>query len=1335
MKYYLGLDLGTNSVGWALTDENYNLLKLKGKTAWGSRIFEDAESKKNRRKFRLNRRRIQRRKYRLELLNELFAEEVRKVDKQFLLRLENSAFTYEDKDKNIGCKNLIFKTRQEEVDFYKKFPTIWHLRKELINGNKEALSDIRNVYLAIHHIIKYRGNFLTEGEKGYKDLDDNIVNEIDGCFEDFNCVKENVSSQLLKNVLSDESIKDKRQRAKEVKKLLFNVDMLDDTEESDVDLYVDIFTRLAVGLDYKLSKINSSHKEVIDFSDNFDEVKDEIESCLGQRFNIVLCAKKLYDFMTLNNLMKGHEHISEVMCDIYEQHKQDLGLLKRVIKEIDVKLKNENKNRIYYKVFKSPNEDEKYNYAHLINKFSKNDVEGFEIKKRVKINEFHSYIKKIIDDNREYISDEDYFELDKKLKSKSLLKLIAHESTSVIPHQCHLEELKKIIQNASKIYPFMAEIEDKLIDLFKFRVPYYFGPLSDKSSFSWIKRTRYDRVTPWNIDKIIDKDETRENFMNKLINRCSYLLGEKVLPQSSLVYEEYLILDKLNVLRINDNLITQSTKEELFKFITERDKTTVNDLSKFLKNIYSEVKISGVKNDVPFIATSHNRLSKSFDLQKDYKLLEELILLATIYSDDKKELKEILDKDYKKLSDKQIETILNLPTKKWGRLSRKLLCELTYEDESGVIYSIIDVMNNENKNFEQVLYDNKYNFIKLIEEENKRFFEDNSCNEIDMILEETPTLMSRSINQTLLIIEDIVKATKCLPEKIFIESTRTNDEKLKGKEKDSRYKQIEKSLKKDKELLSPSEKERLKSELDKINEENSLKLKSKHIYLYFMQLGKDMYTGKNIDLNDVLNSNKYDVDHIVPQSLIKDDSLDNLVLVNREMNQNVKKEIYPIPSSIKTKEVLDLWNILYKKKYIKEKKYNNLMRTVELSLEEIEDFVARQINVINYSNVSLKRIIELKYPSLKGKLVFSKSQYPSFVRNEYNIVKNRDLNDAHHAIDAYLNVVTGNILKKKYSSIEEIYNKRKIDSKSISFNMNVTIKNELNQNNKIALVKNNCLKHDALVTFKLDYPNGMFYKQTIYKRSDNASLIPIHTNTSNPLNDTKKYGGYKDLKKAYILVVSYKEKNKSKKILLPVPVLYATKYNDNESVIKLLTERGKKVSEFNIIKKVHLNQKIIYENCVYLLYTSDNNCNKYKLAYQSYLDNDMLAYLQKANKYKEQLKEYSDDVFEEQTSRNGNIINISKEENMKIFDEIIKIYRHKTFDKCNFIEKERNKDREEFYSKSLGYQIEELNNMIKLLSRKGANNKFLRPTLDITNKKITLINESPTGLYSYKEEI
>ena len=65
--YYLGLDIGTDSVGWALTDSDYNLLRLKGKTAWGARIFDSAKDSKERRGFRSNRRRTQRRNYRVNL--------------------------------------------------------------------------------------------------------------------------------------------------------------------------------------------------------------------------------------------------------------------------------------------------------------------------------------------------------------------------------------------------------------------------------------------------------------------------------------------------------------------------------------------------------------------------------------------------------------------------------------------------------------------------------------------------------------------------------------------------------------------------------------------------------------------------------------------------------------------------------------------------------------------------------------------------------------------------------------------------------------------------------------------------------------------------------------------------------------------------------------------------------------------------------------------------------------------------------------------------------------------------------------------------------------------
>ena len=38
-KFYLGMDIGTNSVGMACTDENYKLLRAKGKDCWSVRAF------------------------------------------------------------------------------------------------------------------------------------------------------------------------------------------------------------------------------------------------------------------------------------------------------------------------------------------------------------------------------------------------------------------------------------------------------------------------------------------------------------------------------------------------------------------------------------------------------------------------------------------------------------------------------------------------------------------------------------------------------------------------------------------------------------------------------------------------------------------------------------------------------------------------------------------------------------------------------------------------------------------------------------------------------------------------------------------------------------------------------------------------------------------------------------------------------------------------------------------------------------------------------------------------------------------------------------------------
>ena len=39
--YYLGLDIGTESVGWAVTDKYYVIPKFKGNALWGVHLFDE----------------------------------------------------------------------------------------------------------------------------------------------------------------------------------------------------------------------------------------------------------------------------------------------------------------------------------------------------------------------------------------------------------------------------------------------------------------------------------------------------------------------------------------------------------------------------------------------------------------------------------------------------------------------------------------------------------------------------------------------------------------------------------------------------------------------------------------------------------------------------------------------------------------------------------------------------------------------------------------------------------------------------------------------------------------------------------------------------------------------------------------------------------------------------------------------------------------------------------------------------------------------------------------------------------------------------------------------
>ena len=87
MKYYIGLDLGTNSVGYAATDEQYQHLKTHQKPMAGDRLFDEAQTAAKRRQARISKRRLERRNQRIALLEDLFSQEISKIDPGFFQRL------------------------------------------------------------------------------------------------------------------------------------------------------------------------------------------------------------------------------------------------------------------------------------------------------------------------------------------------------------------------------------------------------------------------------------------------------------------------------------------------------------------------------------------------------------------------------------------------------------------------------------------------------------------------------------------------------------------------------------------------------------------------------------------------------------------------------------------------------------------------------------------------------------------------------------------------------------------------------------------------------------------------------------------------------------------------------------------------------------------------------------------------------------------------------------------------------------------------------------------------------------------------------------------------
>lgn len=1029
----LGLDIGTNSIGWALVDENGDVIKKNGFRFWGVRMFKDAETAKERRTNRSSRRRLRRRRQRIEWLQDEFRDEINKVDDKFFQRLNDSFYKVEDKqDSN---HYTFFDDVYTDQNYFEQFPTIYHLRKYLMETEEKA--DIRMIYLALHHIIKYRGHFLSEGESFnpsnfeivenvFKEINDELkeykyqYGEEEKYFSEIDLSEDNFFIKLQDIMLSKSSKMEKEENLRKLMKV--------DKKALVSELVIKLLVYGKVSpksfsfvkeQKYQTKDININIEEGL--QDNINENKKTITE-LSTFFDYIENIKLVSDFYYLLKLLginpetkKCNQSLSDAMINTYKRHQSDLEELKALIKTY---LPNSYNDcfRIYKKGLN--------NYVEYVGKLSTNG----ETKRFAHCSKenFESYVKKLLTKINDEKAKQAIDSILKKIENNEYMPRQNNGQNTSIPMQLNLMELKKIIDNQSKYYPFLLEENEgytrrnRIISIFEYHIPYYVGPLSNANNnqFSWIERKPLP-IRPWNFNEVVDVEKSATNFIQRMQNKCTYLHGpnDYCLPKMSLLFTEYNCLQYLNKIRINGSLINQTEKQEIFnEFFLNNSSPTKNKLINFIHSKF------GIKcEDLPEINCNMSSWIKFKEIFKDEfnrrvedGSIEEIIKDITLFED-----KKILAKRFKEvyhLTDEQIKAIKGLNYKSYGALCRKLLDGIRCVNKKTGEESptVIEIMRNTNLNLMEILNSYDYPFFDAIDEYNKKV--DIDCLDFRSYIEENlyvSPMMKRALIQAYRLIEEIERIFKRPINKYYIECTRTN--KAKKKPSNSRYQHLV-------ELYDFCKKTIEKWNIQNINlshlsnqlEEYKDKLSIDALYLYFTQLGKCMYTLEDIDnIEDVMKGKGYNIDHIYPQSLIKDDSISNMVLVNENINQNIKNNKFLCETTIITEKHKKFYELLLEKNLITKEKYRRLTET-RIDDTTLEGFVNRQLVATNQAVKGLIQLLKnFKNVNVQN-IIYSKAENVSDFRNVYDMLKSRTANNFHHAHDAYLNVIIGRVINTYY---------------------------------------------------------------------------------------------------------------------------------------------------------------------------------------------------------------------------------------------------------------------------------------------------------------------------------
>lgn len=1328
-EYYLGLDLGTASTGWAITDPEYHVLRKHGKALWGVRLFESASTAEERRMFRTGRRRLDRRNWRIQILQEIFAEEICKIDPGFFLRMKESKYYPEDKrDINGNCPELPYALFVDndftDKDYHKKFPTIYHLRNMLMNT--EDTPDIRLVYLAIHHMLKHRGHFLLSGD----------ISEIKEFGTTFSKLLENIKNEelnwnlelraeeyaIVESILKDNMLNRSTKKTRLIKALKAK----STCEKAVLNLLAGGTVKLSDI--FGLEELNETERPKISFADNgYDDYIGEVENELGEQFYIIETAKAVYDWAVLVEILGEHTSISEAKVATYEKHKSDLRFLKKIVRKYLTKEE-------YKDIFVSTS-DKLKNYSAYIGMTKINGKKVDLQSKRCNKEEFYDFIKKGV--LKKIEGQPEYEYLKEEIERETFLPKQVNKDNGVIPYQIHLYELKKILGNLRDKIDFIKENEDKLVQLFEFRIPYYVGPLNKiddgkEEKFTWAVRKCNEKIYPWNFDDVIDIEASAEKFIRRMTNKCTYLIGEDVLPKDSLLYSKYMVLNELNNLKLDGEKLSVELKQQLYTDVfCKYRKVTVKKVKNYLKCegiISGNVEITGIDGDFKASLTAYHDFKEILtgtELAKKDK--ENIIMNIVLFGDDKKLLKKRMNRLYPQITPNQLKKICALSYKGWGRFSKKFLEEIVVPaPETGEAWNIITALWESKNNLMQLL-SNEFQFMEEVETYNMGKQAKTLSYETVENMYVSPSV-KRQIWQTLKIVKELEKVMKESPKRIFIEMAR---EKQESKRTESRKKQLMDLYK----ACKNEEKDWVK-ELGAKKEQD---LRSDKLYLYYTQKGRCMYSEEVIELEDLPDNTKCNIDHIYPQSKTMDDSLKNRVLVKTKYNET-KLDKYPVNENIRRKRKV-FWKSLLDGGFISKEKYERLVRNTELSPEELAGFIERQIVETRQSTKAVAEILKQVFP--ESEIVYVKAGTVSRFRKDFELLKVREVNDLHHAKDAYLNIVVGNSYYVKFTKNAALYVK---ENPGRTFNLKKMFisKWDIERNGEVAwkaggkgtivTVKQTMNKNNILVTRQVHEAKGGLFDQQIMKKGKGQIAIK---ESDERLASIEKYGGYNKAAGAYFMLVESKDKkDKTIRTMEFIPLYLKNKIESEESIALNYLEKDRGLKEPKIlVKKIKIDTLFDVDGFKMWLSGRTGDQLLFKGANQLLLSNEHAAIMKKILKFVNRQKENknlllvdNDEITEEMliqiydmfyekikntvynvrlsaqektlSDKKKNFLNLKKEEKCVVLSEILHLF-----------------------------QCQSTSANLKMIGGPGKAGILVMNNNISKCNKISIINQSPTGVF------